>query len=66
MRLSYQSAIIDCLVSKMKLAIDNCINTISIAGGVAKNQFLRNAIDKTLFNIKIIFPALKYCTDNLL
>ena len=62
---SYQSAIIDCLVSKMKLAIDNTgINTISIAGGVAKNQFLRNAIDKTLFNNEIIFPALKYCTDN--
>tara|TARA_B100000287_G_scaffold378749_1_gene381393 strand:+ start:244 stop:1239 length:996 start_codon:yes stop_codon:yes gene_type:complete len=62
---SYQSAIIDCLVAKMELAINlTGVNTISIAGGVAKNKFLRKAIDNKLHNNKIIFPELKYCTDN--
>ena len=37
---------------------------ISIAGGVAKNKFLRDSIDKFLYDKKIIFPELKYCTDN--
>ena len=62
---SYQSAIIDCLVAKMKLATEMTgIDTISIAGGVAKNKFLRLAIDKNLSSKNIIFPELKYCTDN--
>ena len=62
---SYQAAIIDCLVAKMKLAIKTTgVNTISIAGGVAKNKFLRQSIDKNLSNKNIIFPELKYCTDN--
>ena len=62
---SYQKAIIDCLVVKMKLAIQlTGVNTISIAGGVAKNKLLRASIDKNLIGSKIIFPSLKYCTDN--
>ena len=62
---SYQSAIIDCLVAKMKLATKiTGIKTISIAGGVAKNNLLRESIDKNLSNKNIIFPDLKYCTDN--
>ncbi len=62
---SYQSAIIDCLVAKMKLATKlTGINTISIAGGVAKNNYLRESIRKNLSNKNIIFPELKYCTDN--
>ena len=62
---SYQSAIIDCLVAKMKLATKlTSVNTISIAGGVAKNKFLRQSIDKNLSDKNIFFPDLKYCTDN--
>ena len=62
---SYQQAIIDCLVAKMKLAIDlTGVNTISIAGGVAKNKLLRASIDKNLKGSKIVFPSLEYCTDN--
>ena len=62
---SYQRAIVDCLVSKMKLAVDiTGVNTISIAGGVAKNKLLRDLIDKNLSKNKIIFPDLRYCTDN--
>ena len=53
---SYQKAIIDCLVAKMKLAIDlTGVNIISIAGGVAKNKLLRESIDKSLKGSKIIF-----------
>ena len=62
---SYQKAIIDCLVAKMKLAIKlTGVKTISIAGGVAKNKLLRASIDENLIGSKIIFPSLKYCTDN--
>ena len=62
---SYQKAIIDCLIAKMKLAIEQTgVNVISIAGGVAKNKLLRELINKNLKSNKIIFPDLKYCTDN--
>lgn len=60
---SYQEAIVDCLLGKLKNSMDDLnINTGIVCGGVAANQRLReklNALDKT-----IIFPSLKYCTDN--
>ena len=44
---SYQNAIIDCLISKLQLAVKQTgINTITIAGGVAKNSLLRNKLKK--------------------
>tara|TARA_Y100000022_G_C13244129_1_gene373910 strand:- start:966 stop:1961 length:996 start_codon:yes stop_codon:yes gene_type:complete len=62
---SYQKAIIDCLISKISLAVEiTGVKTIAIAGGVAKNKQLRYAIDKTLRDCEIILPDLKYCTDN--
>ena len=62
---SYQKAIIDCLVSKMKLAIKlTGVNTISIDGGVAKNRLLRAMLIKNFKGSNILFPDLKYCTDN--
>ena len=49
----------------MKLATKlTSVNTISIAGGVAKNKILRESIHRNLTNRNIIFPELKYCTDN--
>ena len=49
----------------MKLAINlTGVNTISIAGGVAKNKLLRKMIAKNFKKHNIIFPDLKYCTDN--
>ena len=49
----------------MKLAVKlTGVKTISIAGGVAKNKLLRKSINEQLINSKIIFPDLKYCTDN--
>ncbi len=62
---SYQKAIIDCLISKLHLSVKQTgINTITIAGGVAKNSVLRNQLIKVFPKKNIIFPDLNYCTDN--
>ena len=62
---SYQDAIIDCLISKLQLAVKKTgINTITIAGGVAKNSVLRNQLKIVFPKNNIIFPDLNYCTDN--
>ncbi len=62
---SYQYAIIDVLVKKLKHAADftksrNCV----IAGGVAANQFLREHSKHQMPDKNIIFPDLSFCTDN--
>ena len=62
---SYQKAIIDVLVEKVKRGINKTkFKTCVIAGGVAANQYLRNELTKTLPFTEIIFPDLSYCTDN--
>ena len=62
---SYQKAIIDCLISKLQLAVKQTgVNTITIAGGVAKNSVLRNQLKEIFPKNNIIFPDLSYCTDN--
>ena len=62
---SYQKAIIDVLVEKVKRGINKTkFKTCVIAGGVAANQYLRNELIKTLPSTEIIFPDLSYCTDN--
>ena len=62
---SYQKAIIDCLISKLQLAVKQTgVNTITIAGGVAKNLVLRNQLKEVFPKNNIIFPDLNYCTDN--
>ena len=62
---SYQKAIIDVLITKLKWAMDqtNC-NTCVIAGGVAANKSLRNSVESMLAEEKVIFPELALCTDN--
>ena len=62
---SYQNAIIETLVSKLKWALeftdcDSCV----IAGGVAANLELRKKISILLKDRKAIFPSLDLCTDN--
>lgn len=60
---SYQEAIVDCLVGKLKKSMDDLnIDTGIVCGGVAANQRLREKLSN--INKKIIFPSLKYCTDN--
>ena len=62
---SYQQAIVDTLIEKTRRSvIKTNVNTIVIAGGVAANQCLRKNIKTDLPDIKIIFPDLKFCTDN--
>ena len=62
---SYQQAIVDTLIEKVRRAIKKTnVDTIVIAGGVAANQCLRKKIKIELKNEKVIFPDLKFCTDN--
>ena len=62
---SYQEAIIDVLIIKLKRAMMmKNINTCVIAGGVAANRSLRKNLKLALDGQKIIFPDLSYCTDN--
>ena len=62
---SYQFAIIDVLVEKLKNAVDltNCKNCV-VAGGVAANQFLRQHSKKQIGNRNIVYPDPIFCTDN--
>ena len=62
---SYQFAIIDVLVEKLKNAVDltNCKNCV-VAGGVAANQFLRQHSKKQIDNRNIVYPDPIFCTDN--
>ena len=60
---SYQEAIVDSLVGKMKNSMDDLnINTAIVCGGVAANQRLREKLGQ--LEQTIIFPSMKYCTDN--
>ena len=62
---SYQQAIVDTLVEKMKRAIDKTnVKRCVIAGGVAANKSLRESLRASLPEIQILFPDLSYCTDN--
>jgi N6-L-threonylcarbamoyladenine synthase len=62
---SYQQAIIDSLVNKLVLAVNQTNSTTSIiAGGVAANQQLRKTVFNHLPDHKILFPEIDLCTDN--
>ena len=62
---SYQQAIVDCLSEKLARAVEKIgIKTCVVAGGVAANSRLRLELNKRIKNARIIFPDLKYCTDN--
>ena len=60
---SYQEAIVDTLISKFEKAMNQySANSGIICGGVAANKRLRHKLDK--LDQKIIYPSMKYCTDN--
>ena len=62
---SYQQAIIDVLMTKLKWALSHTdCHTCVIAGGVAANQLLRDCSLTKLSGEKVIFPDLDLCTDN--
>ena len=60
---SYQEAIVDTLISKFEKAMNQySASSGIICGGVAANKRLRDKLDK--LDQKIIYPSMKYCTDN--
>jgi N6-L-threonylcarbamoyladenine synthase len=62
---SYQAAIVDVLITKLKNAlIETGIETCVIAGGVSANKSLRKIAKQRLIGINVIYPPLDLCTDN--
>ena len=65
---SYQEAIVDTLINKLKLVIDEYeIYNISIAGGVAANKRFRFKANQLLDEypqLFVSFPEFELCTDN--
>ncbi len=64
---SFQNAVTLALVKNTKRALENYdVKTISLAGGVAANSFIRNSfieLAKT-YDKKIVIPDLEFCGDN--
>lgn len=64
---SFQTVTIEAITSKVRKAvIDKNIKTVIVAGGVAANQGLRNAMEKLTkeLHVDLSIPPMKYCTDN--
>ena len=64
---SFQTVAIEAITSKVRKAvIDKNIKTVIVAGGVAANQGLRNAMEKLTkeSHVDLSIPPMKYCTDN--
>lgn len=65
---SFQAAVIDVLCEKtLRAATEHHARHIIVAGGVAANSGLRDALTEkvqALDNVKLSFPPFKYCTDN--
>jgi N6-L-threonylcarbamoyladenine synthase len=64
---SFQKAVVDALFQKVNLAINNFeIKSISVVGGVAANNKLRNGISGLAkkYGITSIIPSMEYCGDN--
>lgn len=63
---SFQEAIVDVLIAKVKLAVErfNCQRMV-VTGGVSANSRLREKIQTELGQkYQIVVPPLRYCTDN--
>lgn len=64
---SFQLAVIKALTSNVKKALEKYqVNSISLVGGVAANQLLRNELNLLAkkYNKKLVIPSLEYCGDN--
>ena len=64
---SFQKAVTDLLVAKIKRAVEKTNRKdVIIAGGVAANKFIRNEFKELedSLGIKVYYPDLKYCGDN--
>ncbi|WP_424339749.1 tRNA (adenosine(37)-N6)-threonylcarbamoyltransferase complex transferase subunit TsaD [Henriciella sp.] len=64
---SYQRAIADCLSARADRALEGFDgDRLVVAGGVAANTAIRDALDKVAsrHGARLIAPPLRYCTDN--
>ena len=64
---SFQASVVEVLVEKaMQLAKEKNIDKIALAGGVAANNGLREAMKEACekSDKKLYYPDLKLCTDN--
>ena len=64
---SFQKAVTDLLVTKIKKAVEETNRKdVIIAGGVAANKFIRSEFKELedSLGIKVYYPDLKYCGDN--
>jgi len=65
---SFQASVVDVLVTKaIQAAKEYKVKQVLLAGGVAANKGLRNALTKEfekLDDIELIIPPLSLCTDN--
>jgi N6-L-threonylcarbamoyladenine synthase len=64
---SFQASVIDVLVEKTKRAVEQYkVKQLLLAGGVAANKGLRQALEKEFASadIELLIPPLSLCTDN--
>lgn len=64
---SFQETVAKSLTKRaIACALDYGLDTIVIGGGVAANSGLRDRLQQTAasHNLKVLFPPLKFCTDN--
>lgn len=64
---SFQATVVRALVKRaIACAQDYALDTIVVGGGVAANTGLRAGLQQAAAqnNLKVIFPPMKYCTDN--
>lgn len=64
---SFQDIVARALTKRaIACARDYGLNTIAVGGGVAANSGLRQQMQEAAesYNLRVLFPPLKYCTDN--
>jgi len=64
---SFQATVVRALVKRaIACAKDNALPTIAVGGGVAANSQLRAQLTQAAQDngLKVMFPPMKYCTDN--
>ncbi|WP_413166556.1 tRNA (adenosine(37)-N6)-threonylcarbamoyltransferase complex transferase subunit TsaD [Capilliphycus salinus ALCB114379] len=64
---SFQQTVVNSLTKRaIACALDYGLKTIAVGGGVAANSGLRQHLQEAAspHNIQVLFPPLKFCTDN--
>jgi N6-L-threonylcarbamoyladenine synthase len=65
---SFQQAAIDCVTDRLRRALDRMgdVNALVVAGGVAANKRMREALERVAGNygLRFVAPPPELCTDN--